>query len=266
MADNLDSPQQPGGRPPGAGRDGELTVPAAASSPAAIRYAQDTSVWEAWQLEYRYGAFYLFPPGGVIEAIEELRRTHDPRSYAICQAHISLSEPVPRPLTDLDLRQLEAVLGAVDPFVIRYGPLTSFPPYPGVVYAIQPERQFRALRSAVHSTSIFDGIELRRAHVPPHMTIAEFISLERTDELLRQLAGSAPEGEFTCDRVEYAVPDGNFRFRRVLAIPLRYARPGLRQTGRATSGSGTDEAKRAASERRSKAPRPEGGIGRPVGR
>jgi len=52
------------------------------------------------------------------------------------------------------------------------------------------------------------------------MTIAEFISLDRTTELVDELGLTAPIGEFICDRVEYAVPDGDFRFRRLLALPL----------------------------------------------
>ena len=52
------------------------------------------------------------------------------------------------------------------------------------------------------------------------MTIAEFISLDRTTELADQLGAVAPVGEFTCDAVEYAVPDADFRFRRLLTLPL----------------------------------------------
>ncbi len=45
----------------------------------------DTQTWEPWQTEYQYGAFYIFPPKGVIKPVDELRRMHDPRSYAYCQ-------------------------------------------------------------------------------------------------------------------------------------------------------------------------------------
>jgi hypothetical protein len=44
------------------------------------------------------------------------------------------------------------------------------------------------------------------------MTIAEFISVERTEALMGELAGVAPAGVFTCRRVAYAVPDANFHF------------------------------------------------------
>ena len=33
-------------------------------------YAKGTSGWEEWQLEYRFGAFYIFPPTGVIEPVD----------------------------------------------------------------------------------------------------------------------------------------------------------------------------------------------------
>ena len=180
----------------------------------------DPGPWEAWQRDYRYGAFYVFPPSGVIEAVDRLRAAHDPRSAAICQAHISLSAPLARPLTDADLADLRAVLAAIAPFTLRYGPLKSFPPYPGVTYAIGPEDRFAALRAAVHASAPFR--ELAPAHPPvaPHRTIAEFITIERTGALLRELQGRVPEGTFSCDAIEYAVPDAQFCFRRRLALPL----------------------------------------------
>jgi 2'-5' RNA ligase len=150
----------------------------------AFAYA-DPSSWEEWQRDYRYGAFYIFPPPGVIEAVDLLRSTHDPASAAICQAHISLSEPLKRPLTGADLEELRARLAAIEPFEIRYGPLRTVPPYPGVIYAITPEERIAKLRSAIHAAFIFGGIPVGRSQIAPHMTIAEFITVERTAELVQ---------------------------------------------------------------------------------
>jgi 2'-5' RNA ligase len=186
-----------------------------------IGYVTDTGRWDGWMREYLYGALYIFPPDEAIGPIDALRNTYDPRSAATCQAHVSLSEPLPGPLTAEEEMELAAIVGKVDPFVLRYGPVRSFPPYPGVAYSITPEEPFRALRSAIHEASAFDGVALRREKIAPHMTIAEFISVDRTNELVDELGATAPTGEFTCDRVEYAVPDADFVFRRVLALPLR---------------------------------------------
>ena len=185
-----------------------------------IEYTADTTRWDDWMHEYAFGAFYVFPPDDVIGPIDVLLKTHDARSASICQAHVSLSEPLPRPLAAGDMRELGTALRVVDPFVIRYGPLRSFPPHPGVAYAISPEERFRALRSAIHGASAFAGVLLRRENIAPHMTIAEFISLARSEELLDELGATAPVGEFVCDRIELAVPDAEFRFRRVLTLPL----------------------------------------------
>jgi 2'-5' RNA ligase superfamily len=185
-----------------------------------IRYAQDTSAWEDWQLEYRYGAFYLFPPSGVIERVDDLRKTYDPASAAVCQAHVSLSEPIPRPLEEGDLRELLVALSRVEPFTMTYREVHATPPYPGVVYTIGPASNFMALRSAVHSTSLFESSPLRRQELPPHMTIAEFITMERSVELAAQLMGNVPTGEWACRQIEYAVPDETMHFQRVLSLPL----------------------------------------------
>jgi len=180
----------------------------------------DVTGWQDWQKEYRFGAFFIFPPNGVVEPIDALRRTYDPGPARSCQAHISLSEPLLGPLTETQIHELHDALARVEPFEIRYGPVTSMPPYPGVVYAIEPAPNILRLRAAVHATSIFRGAVLDRQAIAPHMTIAEFITLERTEELVRELTGNAPEGTFTCDALEYAVPTDALIFERVLMLPL----------------------------------------------
>lgn len=184
-----------------------------------ITYA-DAKTWETWQNGYRFGAFYIFPPDGVIEHIDALRAQFDPKSSSYCQAHISLSEPLPQPLTEQQLKELQNALAAVKPFDIHYGPLRSFPPYPGAVYTITPEDAFMELRATVHATSLFADRERKRDHIVPHMTIAEFISIERTDELLQELSGKVPEGNFPCRSIEYAVPNRDFYFERAVTLPI----------------------------------------------
>lgn len=178
------------------------------------------SVWEPWQNEYRHGAFYLFPPADVAATVNQLRARHDPRSAAICGAHISLSEPLMAPPSHEQLGELRRALSYRPPFELSYGPLTSIGPYPGVVFAITPEDDFFALREAVQGTSIFAGRDLPRAKRLPHMTVAEFITLEETRELLARLGDTVSGGRFLCDRITYAVPDDSFHFETVLEVPL----------------------------------------------
>lgn len=59
-----------------------------------------------------------------------------------------------------------------------------------------------------------------RAKRVPHVTVAEFITLDETHELVLQLADAVPGGTFLCDRVTYAVPDASFHFEPVLEVPL----------------------------------------------
>ncbi|MBV9897088.1 MAG: 2'-5' RNA ligase family protein, partial [Chloroflexi bacterium] len=180
----------------------------------------DTSGWAEWQKEYLYGALYIFPPGGIIEAVDQLRRRYDPRSANAAQAHISLSEPLPGPLTGSQVEELRRIASQFEPFMLHYGPLRSFPPYPGVTYAISPEDQFMQLRAAIHSISIFKDSRLSRKDIPPHMTIAEFISMEETERLLGALSGKGPQGAWLVRDIEYAVPDEHLYFHRVLTIGL----------------------------------------------
>jgi len=183
-------------------------------------YVTDVSGWEPWQREYRYGAIYVFPPNGIIEAIDELRARYDPMSHAICHAHVSVSEPFPRAVTDTDVEQLRAGVARIEPFEVSYGQPFATTPHPGVVYRIDPQAAFAGLRARLHALPTFDGVELRREGVPAHMTIAEFLTVAESEALASQLAGTVPEGTWTCDEVEYAIPDIGFTFRRVATFPL----------------------------------------------
>lgn len=173
-----------------------------------------------WRSEYRYGALYIFPPPGQIEPIDALRAMYDPGPARSCQAHVSLSEPLRRPLTEDGIAELQGLLATFAPFEVEYGPLRAFPPYPGVTLAIRPEDRFMELRRLVHRAAAFSGGPFDRQDIAPHMTIAEFITWERTEELMVELRDVAPSGTFWCDAVEYAVPDAGLHFERVLAIPL----------------------------------------------
>jgi hypothetical protein len=113
----------------------------------------NTANWEDWQQEYRFGAFYIFPPTGIIEEMDRLRELYDPTSASICQAHISLSEPLQSPPTAADLKEIRQRLSRIKPFDLHYGPLRSFLPYPGVTYAVSPEEALRAYSSCSVSPS-----------------------------------------------------------------------------------------------------------------
>jgi hypothetical protein len=52
------------------------------------------------------------------------------------------------------------------------------------------------------------------------MTIAEFITLEESTGLVRDLAGGGLGGRFWCTEVVYAVPDATFHFTERASWPL----------------------------------------------
>ena len=186
-----------------------------------IKYAANTSRWEEWQREYRLGLILILPPDAIAKQVDALRQEHDPKAASICEAHISLSEPLTKEFSPEVAGEVRDVLSAVEPFEIRYGPLRTFDPYPGVAYRIEPEDRFFQLRRVLHGTSAFEGSQFKRKDIPPHMTIAEFVPDMETSEALReQLQGNLPEGSFLCDTLTFTIPDDGFRFRRVLELEL----------------------------------------------
>jgi 2'-5' RNA ligase len=186
-----------------------------------IEYAANTSDWEYWQPEYLYGAFYVFPPAEVSNPINKLRKKFDPKSDKYCQTHISLSEPLRQPLTNHQISEIEETARNLKPFEMTYGPLITFPPHPGVCYAVSPRDKFFELRQNLHKCKAFEGGNFSRKDIAPHITIAEFgLTFEESEELRKELTGNVPEGNFLCDSIVYAVPNNEFYFEPRIRIPL----------------------------------------------
>jgi 2'-5' RNA ligase len=173
-------------------------------------YAADVSHWQDWAQVYRFGVLLIFPPAPLRAQVNALRDAHDPASQAVCDAHISLTTPLARPIDAADWRELEAIAAAFAPFAIHYGPLLQLEPV--VCLAIEPHATLDRLRVALESAAVFAGAPARKYAFLPHMTIAEFITAEQSVRLMRELADVVPSGSFPCTGVAYAVPDANFHF------------------------------------------------------
>jgi len=175
-------------------------------------YGAGVGRWDDWQKGYRFGVFLILPPDPPLAQVNALRAQHDPRSQSICGAHISLTIPLPTPLSKAHWSELESIASNAQPFLIHYGPLMNYLPHPGVCLAIEPQYELDRLRVALETASVFEGAPARTHPFSAHMTIAESISTERTESLMAELADVAPKGTFACTGVSYAVPDSSFHF------------------------------------------------------
>jgi 2'-5' RNA ligase len=184
-------------------------------------YAADNGQWETWQKEYRFGVLLIFPPDPPFAQVNALRTRYDPRSQSYCDAHISLTVPLPRALGEAEWRELGSVASGVEAFPVHYGPLKHYLPHPGVCLAIEPQAALDGLRARLEAASAFAGTPARRYPFSAHMTLAEFLTVEQTQSLMEELREVAPEGDFLCTHVSYAVPDGAFHFTERGRLELR---------------------------------------------
>lgn len=190
-----------------------------------ISYAEDLSKWEEWQCDYRLGLMLILPPADVSQQIDLLRAKYDARSFAISPTHISLSDPLSREITTELQEEFCNILGAINPFRLRFDKPRASTEYAGVSYPICPQAPIDALKQALHKSSAFDGHVHKRRNIPAHMTIAEFLSIEDSLKLCEQLQETAPSGSFICDRLSLVVPDESFCFKEVATYPLGNTRP-----------------------------------------
>lgn len=183
-------------------------------------YVTDTSPWERWQRDYRFGIILIMPPDAVARQINPLRAKYDPRTFAICPAHITLSDPLGVELTEEREAEVRRILSTVEPFMLHFDQPHASAQHAGVAYPIRPREPFDALRATLHTASVFTGKPYYTRNIGPHMTIAEFISIEESLRLCAQLQETAPSGSFLCDRLAYIVPDGEFHFQRQATFAL----------------------------------------------
>lgn len=184
------------------------------------QYVNNVEHWEKWQLEYKYGLILILPTEPIFSIVNELRTKYDFRSQSYCDAHISLSLPIPRPLTEVDWEELVKIASSIKPFEIHYGKLKDFPPYPGVVFSIEPQTKIDTVRKKIENASIFKNAIPRRFPYKAHMTIAEFISVEDTKEILNELENKTPTGSFLCEYLVYIVPDDKMHFEVIRQLKL----------------------------------------------
>ncbi len=143
-----------------------------------------------------------------------MRSRYDPRSAASCGTHISLSDPLSQEMTADLINEINNVTTDVQPFTLYYDKPHASTKHAGVSYPIRPQEPIDDLKQILHGTSAFSGAAYRRRDIAPHMTIAEFISIDESLELCERLQNSAPTGSFLFDRLELVVPDESFRFNR----------------------------------------------------
>jgi len=169
-----------------------------------------------------HGTLVILPPADVAAVVDELRRRHDPSSAAIIGAHITLTQPfLSAPAAD-DLARVEEIVATTEPFTMRWGPLSTFLPYPCIHFEIHPAEPVHRLRGALHALGFFNTVlPYSGDDFIPHMTIAEgSADADETRRLYDDLRDAVPSGTFPCTAVTYCAPDADFRFQPRATFPL----------------------------------------------
>lgn len=186
-----------------------------------VNYVRDVSDWEDWQQDYRLGVIMILPPPDIAGPIDTLRAKYDPKSFAICTTHISLSDPLSKEMTDSLRQELKEIIRVIPEFELRFDKPHASLKHPGVYYPITPQAPIDTIKTALHQSSAFPSVAHERRHIPAHMTIAEFLSIDEIQQVCNAIQDLAPSGRFLCRELAYLIPDERFRFSKVEAFPLR---------------------------------------------
>jgi 2'-5' RNA ligase len=169
--------------------------------------------WADWQKNYVHGTFVIWPPDPVRRVVNRLRQEYDPVSQAICETHVTLTQPFLRQPDDAEWATLYRIVAGFDPFEITYGPLNNFFPYPCIWFEIHPSQKLLEIRHALHQTGLFNLDLPHTDDFIPHMTITESLSdIEATQGMFERLSSKVSGGSFTCSSVAYITPNPDFHF------------------------------------------------------
>jgi len=174
-----------------------------------------------WQKPYQFGMIVIWPPDEVRVVVNKQREENDPLSQSYCEAHISVTQPLLKELSENEWDQVLSVVESFESFQINFGPLNSFLPYPCIWYEIKPRERILELRQALHLTGFFNLTLPHTEGFIPHMTVTEGLSGSAVDEnLLIQLQKESRQGSFFCQKLAYIVPDHHFCFKEIETLPL----------------------------------------------
>lgn len=176
--------------------------------------------WKKWMKEYQYGIVLIIPPEPHKAVVNALRQVYAWSQSSECDAHISLSVPVPGPVDPIDLRELEDRLATFEPFILNYGPIITGGDGRGIVLDIQPQEKLKKLLLLIEEGRMFQGASERKWPYLGHMTIAEMLTTAQSQQICDELSSLRLSGYFLVDHLSYLVPDENFAFTERVKIRL----------------------------------------------
>lgn len=187
-----------------------------------------TGQWTEWQKGYRHGAIMIWPPESVRAEINPLRARYCSIAHSYCETHISLTQPLLRPLDAANWTRLEQIVAGFQPFTIHYGPLRTWSEGRIIYFAIEPAETILDIRDVLHQTGLFDLDRPFTEGFVPHMTIqegyaegtegADVVDAEQGRARYHELKGTLTGGSFICTRLTYLVPDPRFHFEVVRTL------------------------------------------------
>jgi len=129
--------------------------------------------WKEWMQDFRYGTLAFLPEGDLRKTTDKLRGEYDPVSCETSMAHITLTQPLTKAPTNIEIEQIEKLIASFAKSQIQVGPATTSPNKRLIWFDVNPKDPVLVLREALHETGLFrTDLPLTKGFIP-HMTISE---------------------------------------------------------------------------------------------
>ncbi len=170
---------------------------------------------------YAHGTLVIWPTDDLRAEVNLLRQRYDPVSAAICEAHITITEPFVRTPTDADFATITSILVEFEPVTITVGPIGAFLPYSCMFLSLEPLDTLTAVHDALQATGLSHPDPSHFDRRAPHLTILEgSLSPQAISHQVDALRDTDPHGSFVCSEISHVLPDDQLHFRVIRRFTL----------------------------------------------
>lgn len=178
--------------------------------------------WQEWMKPYRFGTLLLEPPEPVLTHVNRLREKFNLDTLGFSQSHVTLTQPLRRPLHEEEWQKVRRVIASQPRFTLQIGPLVLSPNQELLWLDIEPKRTLLCLRGALHELGYFDMSLPFTSGFIPHMTISELRrDPKEAQRIATELNCENQKFEFEVQAVQWSVPNELFHFQVKNNLPLK---------------------------------------------
>lgn len=169
--------------------------------------------WKNWMKDFKFGTLVFIPSGELRNKVDSLRTFYDPTSAKTSMAHITITQPFSKALTNNEIQKIQNLISNFASFEFTVGPATTSPNKKLIWLDISQKESILAIRENLHELGLFrTDLPLTKGFIP-HMTISEAPrSPEEVNSINNVLNTQLKPTSLWFNSIVWILPDQKFVF------------------------------------------------------